>query len=218
MKSTFLSLLMFAFLLLTNAHAQGLKYGDVVTLQNKWNNYSGGFLDTRGYQKDFEKTGNHLCVSTATSDNRDAGSGSWKILSASGKKAGEPVLVGDQIHLQNQWNGGKGGFLDARGYQKDFEKAIGNFLCVSTATVQNRDGGSGTWKIWAFGVADGTPVINGFDVQLQNGWNKFGGGFLDTNGWQKDHKKTGNHLCVSTSKERDRANGKSATWRLLLKK
>ena len=209
---------MFIFSLMTVAQAQGLKYGDVVHLQNKWNNYGGGFLDTRGYQKDFEKTGNHLCVSTAVSENRDKGSGSWKILSASGKKTGEPVLVGDNIYLQNQWNNGQGGFLDTRGYQKDFEPNIGNFLCVSTATTQNRDNGSGTWKIMAFGVENGKPVINGFDVQLQNGWNKFSGGFLDTNGWQKDHKKTGNHLCVSTAKERDRQTGKSATWRMTLKK
>jgi hypothetical protein len=48
---------------------------DNVYLLNQWNG-NGGYLDTRGYQKYFEKTGNHLCVSTSTNSNRSNGSGS----------------------------------------------------------------------------------------------------------------------------------------------
>ncbi|MXN92346.1 hypothetical protein GR160_14045 [Flavobacterium sp. Sd200] len=193
---------------------QGIKYGDIIYLQNGWNNYAGGFLDTRGYQKDFEKTGNHLCVSTALSENRDKGSGSWKVLSASGKAIGTNVLIGDDVYLVNQWNNGNGGYLDTRGYQKDFEKT-GNHLCVSTATSQNRDSGSGTWKI--IGKNNGTPLKDSSEVYLKNGWNKFNGGYLDTRGYQKDFEKTGNHLCVSTAISENRDKG-SGTWKIKLKK
>gem|GEM_PF-4195088 len=208
---------MVVLMLLSNVYAQDLNYGDVIHLQNKWSgNYSGGFLDTRGYQRDFEKTGNFLCVSTATSQNRDNGSGSWKVISASGKAEGTPVLVGDQIHLQNQWNYGKGGYLDTRGYQRDFEKT-GNLLCVSTSNAKNRDSGSGVWKISSPGKSNGTPVASSSDIQLQNGWNRFSGGYLDTRGYQKDFEKTGNHLCVSTANSSNRDKG-SGTWRVTVLK
>lgn len=189
-----------------------LSYGDVIHLQNGWNNYGGGYLDTRGYQKHFEKTGNFLCVSTSTASNRDIGSGKWKVMSATGKANGSPVLVGDVVHLFNQWNG-NGGYLDTRGYQRDFEKT-GNHLCVSTATAANRDSGSGTWKISsAKGVAAGTAVGDGSEIHLQNGWNNFQGGYLDTRGYQRDFEKTGNHLCTSTATSANRDSG-SGTWKV----
>ncbi|MEZ4935748.1 MAG: hypothetical protein R2788_26885 [Saprospiraceae bacterium] len=192
--------------------AQTLAYGDVIHLQNGWNKYQGGYLDTRGYQKDFEKTGNFLCVSTATSDNRDLGSGSWRVMSATGKKEGSPVLIGDEVYLLNQWNS-NGGYLDTRGYQKDFEKT-GNHLCVSTATSNNRDAGSGTWRILSSTrKGAGTPVTEGTEIHLQNGWNKYQGGYLDTRGYQKDFEKTGNHLCVSTATNNNRDAG-SGTWKV----
>lgn len=217
MKPNLLSLALVVMTLLSNLYAQDLNYGDVIHLQNKWsNNYSGGFLDTRGYQKDFEKTGNYLCVSTATSSNRADGSGSWKVISASGKAEGTSVRVGDIVHLQNQWNNGNGGFLDTRGYQKDFEKT-GNFLCVSTSKSDNRDSGSGTWKISSPGKANGSSISSNSDIQLQNGWNRFGGGYLDTRGYQKDFEKTGNHLCVSTATSSNRADG-SGTWKVTVLK
>ncbi len=197
-----------------SAQNSALAYGDVIYLQNGWNKYQGGYLDTRGYQKDFEKTGNFLCVSTATVSNRDLGSGTWRILSATGKKEGSPVLINDDVYLFNQWNG-NGGYLDTRGYQKDFEKT-GNHLCVSTATVSNRDAGSGTWRILsASGIAAGSPVTENTEVHLQNGWNKFSGGYLDTRGYQKDFEKTGNHLCVSTATDKNRDAG-SGTWKVTI--
>lgn len=216
MKLSFLSLLMFSLMMFSFAQAQTLKYGDVIHLQNGWRNFEGGFLDTRGYQKHFEKTGNHLCVSTATDKNRDGGSGTWLIVSATGKAFGTPVLVGDDIHLENAWNKFQGGFLDTRGYQKDFE-ITGNHLCVSTALVKNRDNGSGVWKIVMPGKANGTPVANNDAVHLKNGWNKFNGGFLDACGFQKELEKTGNFLCVSTSTAQNRDNG-SGIWKLILAK
>ena len=191
-----------------------IRYGDVIHLQNGWNNYQGGYLDTRGFQKDFEKTGNHLCTSTALSPKREDRSGTWQIMSATGKKSGSAVLVGDQVFLQNMWKG-QGGFLDTRGYQKDYEKT-GNHLCVSTALTSNRSPGSGTWKISsATNSPAGTPVTEYSEIHLQNAWNNFTGGYLDTKGYQKDFEKTGNHLCTSTATVPNRSNG-SGTWKVLM--
>ncbi len=215
-KINFFALAVFSLLIQIDASAKTLNYGDLITLQNGWNNYNGGFLDTKGYQKDFEKTGNHLCVSTAISDNRDNSSGTWKVISASGKSAGTPVLIGDDVYLVNQWNQGTGGYLDTKGYQKDYAKTE-NHLCVSTSLEQNRDNGSGTWKILSTGMAVGTPVNNNMEIQLKNGWNNFNGGFLDTRGYQKDYAITGNHLCVSTALSENRALG-SGTWKVKIKK
>jgi hypothetical protein len=200
-----------------NSYSQTLKYGDEIHLENSWNNYTGGYLDTRGYDKDYEKTGNHLCVSTAISHDREnSGSGTWRIVSAKGKANGTDVLIGDEIHLENSWNNYTGGFLDARGYQKDFEKT-GNHLCVSTAKVKNRDIGSGTWKIVsAHGKTNGENLEHFDDIHLQNGWNRYNGGFLDTRGYQEEFEKTGNHLCVSTATVKDRENSGSGTWKVFL--
>ncbi len=189
-----------------------LIYGDVIHLQNGWNNHQGGYLDTRGYQKDYAKTGNYLCVSTATEDNRDSGSGGWKIISASNKPEGSPVLAGDEVRLQNMWNN-NGGYLDTRGYQKDYAKT-GNHLCVSTASEPNRDSNSGTWKVLSTDGSSGDPVQEGTDIHLQNAWNNYQGGYLDTRGYQKDYAKTGNHLCVSTATSKNRDSG-SGTWKVM---
>jgi len=198
--------------ILMKSRSKTLRYGDIIHLQNGWNYYRGGYLDTRGYQKDYAKTGNYLCVSTAVTSNRDHNSGSWKVMSASGKQDGTPVLVNDDVYLLNQWNG-DGGYLDTRGYQKDYAKT-GNYLCVSTAKNSNRDAGSGTWRILsATGRSAGSYVSLDHEIHLLNGWNKFQGGYLDTRGYQRDFEKTGNWLCVSTAKKPDR-DGKSGTWRI----
>jgi allophanate hydrolase subunit 2 len=192
-----------------------LKYGDVIHLQNGWNKDNGGYLDVRGYQKDFEKTLNYLCVSTAISNDRDNGSGSWRVISTTGKANGTPVLAGDNIHLLNQWSNENGGYLDVWGYQKDFEET-GNHLCVSTALLKNRDNGSGSWRIISTtGKANGTPILEGDDIHLLNQWSNENGGYLDTRGYQKDFEKTGNHLCVSTALLKNRDDG-SGTWKVLL--
>ena len=218
--------LIFAFLALftlffgiQNSYSQTLNYGDEIHLQNGWENYSGGFLDTRGSQADFEKTENLLCVSTASENKREGGSsGTWKVLSATGKAIGTPVLLGDEIHLQNGWENYTGGFLDTRGSQADFEKT-GNLYCVSTAIDKKRDGGStGTWKVLsATGKANGTPVTQNSEVHLQNGYNNYSGGFLDTRGYQEEFEKTGNLLCVSTAIDKKRGGESSGTWKVQIK-
>lgn len=103
------AILVFVFMAFTGQlSAQDLHYGDIIHLQNGWNNYGGGYLDTRGYQKDFEKTGNFLCVSTATSKNRAGGSGIWKVIISKSSvktksvlKAGETLTVGKKLVSAN---------------------------------------------------------------------------------------------------------------------
>lgn len=197
-KSLVVTLAAGLFLTVINgAYAQNVMYGDKVRIQNGYANWQGGNLDTRssGCQD------NVYCVSTATSFDRDRGSGSWVIKSATGKADGTPVNSFDQIHLVNQY--GNPTYLDTRssGCQDDY-------LCVSTATSANRDSGSGTWLIikdqWATG-----PIAEGNTIRLMNGYAQWNGGYLDTRGSGCQD----NLLCVSTSSSYNRDAG-STTWRL----
>jgi hypothetical protein len=182
--------------------AEDLKYGSTYRIQNgyegtkeKWKE---NYLDTRGQGCE----GNLLCVSTSTDKNRASDSGTWKILSATKKAEGEPVLSGDQVYLQNQHGGpGAGGYLDTRG-----TKCEGNSLCVSTATSNNRVPGSGTWRI--IKEDSGGNVQEDDVVHLWNGWSDWGGGFLDTRGAGCEK----NLYCVSTNASWDREKG-STHWR-----
>ncbi len=174
-----------------------LKYGEKYRIQNGYSNWGGGYLDVRGSGCQ----DNCLCVSTADSFDRDHGSGTWKILSATGKKIGEPVLANDLIYFQNQY-GGDGGYLDVRG-----RGCQDNHLCVSTAKSNDRDHGSGTWRIMP--DSSGGEVQEDEVVHLLNGYGGFQGGFLDVRGSGCQD----NHLCVSTTLGWNRDAG-STHWRL----
>lgn len=173
-----------------------LTYGTLYRIQNGYGGWKGGYLDTRGEGCE----DNYLCVSTATSFDRDNGSGTWQILSATGKAEGEPVLANDLIYLLNKYQD-DGGYLDTRG-----EGCESNLLCVSTAKTSNRDQGSGTWRI----ITDspGGKVQEDELVHLLNGYADFTGGFLDTRGSGCES----NLLCVSTSATWNRDSG-STHWR-----
>lgn len=172
-----------------------LTYGTLYRIQNGYDVWTGGYLDTRGSGC----ADNFLCVSTSTSFDRDAGSGTWKILSATGKKPGEPVLANDVVFLTNQYKG-NGGYLDTR------NAGQGSHLSVSTADSSNKDNGSGTWRV--FTNSSGEIVVEDETVHLLNGYDDFTGGFLDTKGAGCQ----GNHLCVSTSENWNRDTG-STHWR-----
>lgn len=192
----------------TTAAAQGavIRYGDKLTLANQWTG-GGGYLDTRGLSS---TPGAKLAVSTSTSPNRDRGSGTWRIVSATGKANGTAVRSGDKIHLMNQWNNGQGGYLDTN----TFSNRVGAKLNVSTTASPDRArAGTGTWRIFALtsDPKDGN-VRSGDKIHLLNGWTNAGnvdGGFLDTNG----RETNGNLLAVSTSYYADRGNG-TGTWKV----
>ena len=169
-----------------------LRYGEVYHIKNSYG--SGSWLDTRGSGCE----GNELCVSTATSNTRHRGSGSWKIWHETGSYTGYPVRNGDIVYLVNQYDQPRG-YLDTRGSGCEDNK-----LCVSTANTGNRDSGSGKWKI----VAD--PAVDIIDrltpVHLLNQYRGFGG-YLDTRGSGCE----GNEYCVSTSATKLRDRG-STFW------
>jgi ribosomal protein S27E len=176
-----------------------LVYNGIYAIENGYNSWGGGFLDTRGSGCQDNK----LCVSTNKDTPwRDGRSGIWKIISANSKAAGEPVKANDTIHLQNLYIN-DGTFLDTRG-----GGCSNNLLCVSAATTPNRDNGSGTWIIIPAETIDGT-IPEAAPVRFLNGFNQFSGGFLDTRGAGCD----GNFLCVSTSATFNR-DGMSTLWRL----
>jgi hypothetical protein len=186
-----------------------LKYGDMVHILNGYNNWNGGYLDTcnTGCQ------GNFLCVDTYHIYDRAQGSGTWKIQSANGKKDGEYVLPCDNIYLLNQYpyyTTGNGGYLDTRG-----TGCQGNYLCVSTATSNNRDNGSGTWKIIPDRIHLNPDsccyIYSGQVVHLLNGYNGFLGGFLDTRG-----SLGGGNYNVSTCEGWNRDKENTSCWQLLL--
>lgn len=194
-----------------NAQPPGetLVYGASYHLQNGYQNWSGGFLDTRGAGC----SDNALCVSTANSADRHNRSGTWLILSATGKAVGEPVLPGDRIYLANRYprdfSGDSnlvpesfGGYLDTRG-----RGCADNYLCVSTSWNHDRDWGSGTWII----NANTKRLREGQSFTLLNGYDNNNGGYLDTRG----RGCSDNLLCVSTSGSPDRDSG-SGSWRMSL--
>ncbi len=130
----FVSTLLF---LTPNANAQTaspIVYGKTYYVQNGYNNWSGGYLDTNSAGCE----GNLLCVSTASSPDRaKVKTGMWKMLSATGKQNGTSVLVNDDIYLQNLYpfrTDILGGYLDVN--SAGCER---NLLCVSTAGTKERN-------------------------------------------------------------------------------
>ncbi len=106
---------------------------DDVYLENQYND--GGYLDTRGSGCQ----DNAYCVSTAIGTDRDAGSGTWRLIPDSCPSGTIPT--NEPVHLLNGYRGFNGGFLDVRG-----SGCEGNLFCVSTTSPWNRDNGSTVWR------------------------------------------------------------------------
>ena len=162
-----------------------IKVGSIVHLQNQ-NSGESGYLDAWGLVKnkpEFSIVPTEIMfVSTHPNPNRDNGSGSWEIVSATGKKDGAPLVYGDKIHLRNM--SPDAGYLDNCGWIKDmpvFKKfnKIEKFA-VFTAYSEDRDNGTGTWIIGSDTKYAGEPVLAGDGIALENGFT--GGGFLNTAG------------------------------------
>lgn len=175
---------------------QPIKIGSIVNLQNRYPNV-GGYLDAWGTVFDKPEFRNITTetkfVSTHYNPNRDNGSGSWEIVSAIGKSGGEPLVVGDRIHLRNKFPAA--GYLDACGWIEhmpvfeDFKDQTG---AIFTAESPNRDYGTGTWIVRSATEADGSPVLEGDSIALENGFivvvkgRVFKGGFLNVAGSVRD--------------------------------
>jgi hypothetical protein len=126
-----------------------LLYGDKIHLMNMYQ--GAGYLDSSVYVRDmpmFKDYPAKIGVFTNQSNNRDNGSGTWIVRSASSKADGTPVDENDNILLENGFPGG--GFLDTVGYvtqNPSFKEYQGSSLLVFVSESNNRDNGSGTWKI-----------------------------------------------------------------------
>lgn len=173
-----------------------IKIGSVINLQNRYPNV-GGYLDAWGTvsgKPEFAKiTTETMFVSTHYNPNRDNGSGSWEIVSATGKNNGESLAVGDRIFLRNKFP--EGGYLDACGWIehlpvfKDFKDQTG---AIFTTNSPNRDYGTGTWIIRSATESDGSPILEGDSIALENGFivvvkgKVYKAGFLNVAGNVKD--------------------------------
>ncbi len=178
------------------ADANLIKIGSIVHLQNRYPN-DGSYLDAWGAvwsKPEFAQVPTEtMFVSTHNKPNRDNGSGSWEIVSANGKSKGEPLAVGDRIHLKNMYP--NAGYLDACGWTEHlpvFDKFLDQSGAVFTTRSPNRDNGTGIWIIRSAIEEDGTPVLEGDSIAIESsyfindrGTNRVSG-FLNVAGKVKD--------------------------------
>lgn len=166
-----------------------IKIGSVVHLRNQ-NSNEAGYLDAWGLVRnkpEFQLVPSEtMFVSTHPNPNRDNGSGSWKIVSATGKREGEMLVYGDKIHLRNMYP--DAGYLDNCGWLKHLP-VYQNFagaakFAVFTTFSQNRDNGTGVWIIGSDAKYQGNPVLEGDGIVLENGFSD--GDFLNTTGRVSD--------------------------------
>ncbi len=151
-----------------------IKIGSVVNLQNRYPN-DGSYLDAWGQvwsKPEFKKVPTEtMFVSTHRNPDRDNGSGSWEIVSASGKNKGEPLAVGDRVHLGNMYP--NAGYLDVCGWTEHlpvFEKFADQTGAVFTTRSPNRDNGTGTWIIRSSNGEDGTPIFEGDSIAIESSY------------------------------------------------
>lgn len=156
------------------ANANIIRIGSIVHLQNRYPN-DGSYLDAWGEvwsKPEFKQVPTEtMFVSTHNNPNRDNGSGSWEIVSASGKDKGEPLAVGDRIHLKNMYP--NAGYLDACGWTEHlsvFNQFLDQTGAVFTTKSPNRDNGTGIWIIRSATEADATPVIEGDSIAIESGY------------------------------------------------
>lgn len=173
-----------------------IKIGSIVNLQNRYPN-DGSYLDAWGMvwsKPEFKQVPTEtMFVSTHNNPNRDNGSGSWEIVSANGKSNGEPLAVGDRIHLKNMYP--NAGYLDVCGWTEHlpvFDKFLDQTGAVFTTRSPDRDNGTGIWIIRSATEEDGTPVLEGDSIAIESsyfindrGENRLSG-FLNVTGKVKD--------------------------------
>ena len=178
------------------ADANPIKIGSIVNLQNRYPN-DGGYLDAWGMvwsKPEFKQIPTEtMFISTHYNPNRENGSGSWEIVSATGKSNGEPLVVGDRIHLKNRYP--NAGYLDLCGWVehlpvfKNFKDQTG---IVFTTKSPDRDNGTGVWIVRSATESGGNPVLEGDSIGIESGFSIDDkgkvrrGGFLNVAGNVKD--------------------------------
>jgi DNA-binding winged helix-turn-helix (wHTH) protein len=173
-----------------------IKIGSIINLQNRYPN-DGSYLDAWGMvwsKPEFKKVPTEtMFVSTHNNPDRDNGSGSWEIVAANGKSNGEPLVVGDQIHLKNMYP--NAGYLDVCGWTEHlpvFDKFLDQTGAVFTTRSPDRDNGTGIWIVRSATEEDRTPVLEGDSIAIESSYfiNDGGknrvSGFLNVAGKVKD--------------------------------
>ncbi|MBK7392824.1 MAG: transcriptional regulator [Chloracidobacterium sp.] len=148
--------------------------GSVVNLQNRYPN-DGSYLDAWGEvwsKPEFRQVPTETkFVSTHLDPNRDNGSGSWEIVSASAKNKGEPLVNGDRIHLKNMHP--NAGYLDACGWTEHlrvFDKFLDQTGAVFTTRSPDRDNGTGVWIIRSVTADVGSPIFEGDNIAIESSY------------------------------------------------
>ncbi|MBL8182723.1 MAG: winged helix-turn-helix domain-containing protein [Blastocatellia bacterium] len=151
-----------------------IKIGSVVNLQNRYPN-DGSYLDAWGAvwsKPEFKQIPTEtMFVSTHNEPNRENGSGSWEIVSATAKNVGEQLVVGDRVHIRNMQP--NAGYLDACGWTEHlpvFEKFLDQSGAVFTTRSPNRDNGTGIWIIRSATMAEGTPIFEGDNIAIESSY------------------------------------------------
>lgn len=151
-----------------------INIGTVVHLQNRYPN-DGSYLDAWGAvwsKPEFRQVPTEtMFVSTHIEPNRDNGSGSWEIVSATAKDVGEQLVVGDRIHIRNVYP--NAGYLDACGWTEHlpvFEKFLDQSGAVFTTRSPNRDNGTGVWILRSATLTDGTPIFEGDSIAIESSY------------------------------------------------
>jgi hypothetical protein len=168
-------------------------------------NWQGGYLDVYGGAP---YSGLKWGVFTNDSPNRAGqNTGTWEILSASGKPVGAEVLLVDAIHLKNLYQG-FGGYLDTAAHAPAPSK-----FRVHTCDSLNRDHGSGSWRIHhaTGGALPDSKVRVGDPIVLLNGYyNAWTGGYLDSCGNASAPCKYNVYTCDSWNRDSG-----SGMWRFV---
>lgn len=167
-----------------------IKIGSVVNLENR-NPDGGGYLDAWGLVRNKPEFVRQvptetMFVSTHKNPDRENGSGSWEIVSATGGKNNDLLVYGDRIHLRNRHPDSD--YLDNCGWLLDmpmFKDFAGTEkFAVFTTYAKDRDNGTGIWIVKSNDKPDGSPVLEGDGIALETAFP--GGGFLNTAGRVSD--------------------------------
>ncbi|MFI9503294.1 hypothetical protein [Nocardia sp. NPDC052566] len=159
--------------------ADALKYGDRVNIQNGYNGWTGGYLDTNGHSS--SGAGAMYGVSTTETPARGQGTGTWEILPTNGKNTGDQVMSGDVVLLRNLY-ANDGGYLDTNGHATPAQGPSAKYAVSTNKEPDRATQGTGSWRIFAQTSSPTDQAVRENDVVYL--WNLYSptGSFLETNG------------------------------------
>jgi hypothetical protein len=185
-------------------NAVNILYGGRFYLKNSYG--QGTYLDTCGGFK-CEPTSRFNVVTSNARDRNDVGTGVWRVVTAQqpGPGDGEPVKIGDVIHLENLYGGGS--WLDTCGGASAVSPSL--VYNVGTSSEQDRSGkGTGSWKVLCEGKADGEVVTDQDPIHLMNMYGT--ASYLDSFGAASCSSKTVYGVYTAKSPNRDHVG--TGTW------